>query len=316
MRRFNHIDVETVDAAASILAEYDGKAKLIAGGTDLLDTLKNEVVPDYPEVLINLKTISGLNQINEEGNLLRIGALATLAEVAENATVKSKYSSLAQAAYSVGSPQLRNVGTIAGNLCQEVRCWYYRAANNYFYCFRKGGTLCNAVAGDSRYNAILGGQVCFAVCPSDTAIALEALNATVVTNKRQIPIEDFFVVLGNILGKDEIVTEVQVPTPESGIKQSFIKYSIRKTFDFAISSVSTAIKLDGNTVSDARIVLGAAAPIPYRALDAEAALKGNSINESTAEAASSAAVKDATPLLNNAYLIQITKSLVKRAIVT
>lgn len=314
MKKFTLINASTVDGAVSSLREHEGVAKVIAGGTDLLGALKDKINPAYPEVLVNVKSIPGLDYIKEEAGVLKIGALALLEDIALNTTVRNKYGALAQAALAVGTPQLRNMGSIAGNLCQETRCWYYRMPNNYFFCFRKGGALCYAVPGDNRYNAILGGAVCFAVCPSDTAIPLVALNATIVTNKRSIPIDDFFEVLGNVLGDDEIVTEVQVPEPKSGTKQTFLKYSLRKAIDFAISSVATAITIEGGTVTEARIVLGGVAPTPYRANDAENALKGSAITESVAEAASSAAVKDAMPLSKNAYLIPITKALVKRAI--
>ncbi|MHA2068276.1 MAG: FAD binding domain-containing protein, partial [Candidatus Thorarchaeota archaeon] len=293
---------------------YGKRAKVIAGGTDLLTAMKDEIHPIYPEVLVDIKTTPRMYYIQEEAGALNIGALTTLSTIAKSFLVKDKYAALAQAAYAVGSPQRRNMGTIGGNLCQEVRCWYYRAPSNYFYCLRKGGMVCPAVPGDNRYNAILGATICFAVCPSDIAIALGALNAAIVTNKRSIPILDFFFELGNVLGNDEIVTEIQVPEPQSGTKQAFLKFRIRKTIDFAISSVATAITVEAGTVVDARIILGAVAPMPYRATDAEDALKGKAISESVAEGAGVAAVKDAKPISKNAYLIPITKALVKRAI--
>jgi len=314
LKNFEHYNAGTVDEAVSLLGKYGEKAKIIAGGTDLVTVMKDEILPEYPEALVNIKTIPELDYIKEEAGVLKIGALALLVDIADNTTVKTKYAALAQAADAVGTPELRNMSTIGGNLCQDVRCWYYRTLNNYFNCFRKGGALCSAVPGDNRYNAILGGAACFAVCPSDTAIALGALDATIVTNKRNIPIDDFYRVLGNALEGDEIVTEVQVPEPKSGTKQVFLKFRIRKTIDFAISSVATAITVEGGMVADARIVLGAVAPMPYRASDAEDALKGNAISESVAETAGDAAVKDAMPLSKNAYIIQITKTLVKRAI--
>lgn len=312
--KFEHFDPKTIDEAASLLGDYNGKAKIIAGGTDLVGSLRTRVLPDYPEAVVNIKKIPGLSYIKEEAGTLKIGALTTLTEIAESSVVKDKYASLAEAALAVGSLQLRNLGTIGGNLCQDVRCWYYTSPRNRFLCFRKGGALCYAVPGDNRYNAILGGAVCFAVCPSDIAIPLGALNATVVTNKRSIPILDFFEVLGNVLGDDEIVTEVQVPEPEAGTKQAFLKFRLRKSIDFAIASAATAITVEAGSVTEARIVLGAVAPVPYRATDAEDALKGEAITESVAEAAGAAAVKDAVPLSKNAYIVQIAKTLVKRAI--
>ncbi len=313
--KFEHFNPKTTDEATSILGNYKGKAKIIAGGTALVGSLRTRVFPDYPEALVNIKTIPGLSYIKEEAGTLKIGALTTLSEIAESSVVKDKYASLAEAAHAVGGPQLRNMGTIAGNLCQNVRCWYYMNPRNRFFCFRKGGNLCYAVAGENKYHAILGGAVCFAVCPSDTAIPLGALDATIVTNKKSIPILDFFnVVPGNVLESDEIITEIQVPEPKAGTKQTFLKFRIRKAIDFAISSVATAITVESGSVTDARIVLGAVAPVPYRATDAEDALKGKAISESLAQTAGAAAVTKAFPLSQNAYIVQIAKTLVKRAI--
>ncbi len=239
MKKFTHVKAATIEEAILALGNYGKRAKVIAGGTDLLTAMKDEIHPIYPEVLVDIKTIPRMYYIHEEAGALNIGALTTLSTIAKSFLVKDKYAALAQAAYAVGSPQRRNMGTIGGNLCQEVRCWYYRQPKNYFYCLRKGAVLCQAVPGDNRYCAILGSTTCFAVCPSDTAIALGALNATVVTNKRSIPILDFFKELENALEDDEIVTEVQVPEPKSGTKQVFLKFRTRKTIDFAISSVAT-----------------------------------------------------------------------------
>jgi xanthine dehydrogenase YagS FAD-binding subunit len=312
MNNFTHINAKTVAEAASALGS--GKAAVIAGGTDLLTTLKDFINPTQPETLVNIKTIPGLDYIKEEGGMLKIGALTRLADIAESAVVQAKWPSLATAAHKVGTPQLRNAGTIGGNLCQECRCWYYRGANNYFFCFKKGGTICLAVPGDNTYNAILGGQVCFAVCPSDTAIPLSALNASIVTNKGTKPIADLFVVLGDTLAKDEIITEIQVPAPAAGTKQSFLKFSHRKSWDFAVASAAVAITVAGGTVSDCRIVLGGVSPIPYRATDAEAALKGKAIDDASATAAGAGAVAKAMALPKNKWLIQETKTIVKRAI--
>jgi xanthine dehydrogenase YagS FAD-binding subunit len=316
MKRFVHINATTVEEATSILAEYDGRAKVLSGGTDLIGMMKDEATSDYPEVLVNVKTIPGLADIVEEGGMLKVGALTPLAKIVGDNTVKTKYTALAEAAEAVADPTVRNMGTLGGNLCQEVRCWYFRMPKNYFYCFRKGGTLCEAVPGDNRYNAIIGGSICFAVCPSDTAIALSALDATIVTSKRSLAIGDFYQVLGTALDDDEMVTEVQIPAPESGTKQKFLKFRIRKAIDFAIVSVATAITVEGGIVTDARIVLGAVSPVPYRATDAEDALKGTAISESSAEEAAANAVKDTIPLPNNAYKVAIAETMVKDAILS
>lgn len=317
MREFIHRNAKTVAEASKILAEYKGKAALIAGGTDILSVIKSELYPDFPEALVNLKTIPGLSYIKEENNVLKIGTLTTLEDIQDNATVKSGYPILAASARSVAAAILRSMGTIGGNLCQRVRCWYFRYPNEMggtFSCFRKGGTLCYAVAGDNRWHAILEGQICFATCPGDTAFALSALSATVVTNKRSIPFDDFYVVLGTALAPDEIVTEIQVPKPAAGVKQYYYKQRFRRAIDWALVSVASAITVTGGTVSAARITLGGVSPMPYRAKPAEDAIKGQAINEALATRAGEAAVAAAIPMTLNAYKVQIAKTLIKRAI--
>jgi len=311
MKKVTHVNATTIQEAVAALGPT---AAVVAGGTDIFGALKGMILPAPPEKLVNLKTIPGINYIKEEGGVLKIGAMAKLTDIYESTVVQSKWPSLGEAAHRVASPTLRNMGTIGGNLCQKVRCWYYRAEHNAFACLRKGGDTCFGVAGDNRYLAILGGQLCFAVCPSDTAIALAALDATLVTTQRSILMKDFFIVLGNVLKDNEIVTEVQVPTPKAGTKQVFIKFAERKSIDFSISSVAVAITVAGGTVSDARIVLGGVAPVPYRATTAEDLLKGKAIDATTAEAAGAEAVKRAIPQSKNRYKVQITKTLVKRAI--
>jgi len=317
MKRFAYKNAKTIADAVSVLKS--GNASILAGGTDILNLLKIGALTSPPETLVNIKSIPGLDSISEDSQGLKIGAVAKLSSIADSELVKAKYPVLAKAAGSVASPPLREMGTIAGNLCQEVQCWYFRRSfltGTFFDCFRKGGRKCFAVTGDNRYHAILGGKVCFAVCPSDTAVALAALDATIVTNQRSIPIGELFDVLGNVLNDDEIITEIQVPVPKSQTKQTFIKFALRPTIDFAIVSVATAVTTEAGKVSDARIVLGAVAPVPYRATEAEDVLKGEAISESVAEAAAAAAVKDAVPLSNNKYKVQIARTLVKRAILT
>ena len=315
MKRFAYRNTTTIADAVSLLKA--GDAAILAGGTDILNLLKIGALTNPPATLVNIKNIPGLDSISEDAHGLKIGAAARLSNIVSSEVVKSKYSVLAEAAESVASPPLREMGTIAGNLCQEVQCWYFRRSflsGTFFDCLRKGGNQCYAVTGDNRYHAILGAKQCFAVCPSDTAVALTALDATIVTSQRSIPIGDFFQVLGDVLNKDEIVTEIRAPAPESGTKQVFIKFALRPAIDFAIVSVAAAITTRLGKISDARIVLGAVAPVPYRATGAEDALKGKAISESVAETAADAAVKDAVPLSNNKYKVQIARTLVKRAV--
>lgn len=311
MRQFSHMNATTVADAAA--AKAAGGA-IIAGGTDLLTMEKDFVLSTSADTMVNIKTIPDMNAIADDGGL-KIGALATLTDIAESSVVKSNWASLAEAALKVGTPQLRNQGTIGGNLCQECRCWYYRAHNNFFNCFRKGGTLCFATVGNNRFNAILGGQVCFAVCPSDTAIALTALGATFSSNSRSsAPIEDLFVVLGTSLADDEVVTEIQVPTPASGTVQAFKKYAIRKSWDFAVASASVSVTISGGNVSDCKIALGGVAPMPWRATAAEDELKDGPLNDSTAAAAAAKATEGSLILSDNAWIEPIAQAMVRRAL--
>ncbi len=320
MKRFEHVNARTIEEAASLLAKYKGEARVHAGGTDLIGTLKDDLFPTYPKAIINLKTIPGLDYIREEKGTLKISALATLSDIGESAIVKEKWSLLTDAALSVATKPIRNCGTLGGNLCQEVRCWYFRAPKSIgrvFHCLRKkGGSSCFAVRGDNRFNCILNGKRCFAVCPSDTAIALAALDATIVTNQRSIPVNEFYRTLGVALGEDEIVTEIQVPAPAKDVKQTWIKFRQRNSLEFATVSVASLISVKDSTVSDARIVLGAVSPVPYRATKAEDAIRGHAITEELATLAGEVSVADAKPLSHNAYKIQITKTLVKRALLT
>ena len=290
-----------------------GKATIIAGGTDLIGTLKDNILPTYPTALVNVKTIPGLDYIKEEGGMLKIGATTRLADIAANPTVNQKYTALAQAASRVATPHVRDMGTIAGNIAQLHRCWYFRKPENRFACIRKGGTTCFAMMGDNRYHSIFGVvNKCIAVHPSDTAPALIALDAKIVTNKRTIDAENFFDVkipVSTVLAADEIIAEIRVPSLPAGAKSAFLKFAIRKSIDFPI--VNCAVRVGGGAP---RVCLNAVGPKPYRAVKAEAALAGKSITEATAEAAGAAAVEDAKPLAATKYKVQIARTLVKRAL--
>jgi xanthine dehydrogenase YagS FAD-binding subunit len=186
--------------------------------------MKFMVLPEYPQTVINLKTIPNLDYIKEEGGMLKLGPLTTLEEIARSDTVKGKYAALAEAAAKTASPHIREMGTIAGNICQLNRCWYFRKAENRFNCIRKGGPLCFALPGENRYHSIFGlVKACAAVNPSDTAPALVALNAKIVTTKRTIDAEKFWDVAvpgSTVLAQDELVKEIQVPTPAAGVKSA------------------------------------------------------------------------------------------------
>jgi xanthine dehydrogenase YagS FAD-binding subunit len=312
-KKFAHVNARTIDEAASLLRT--GKAAALAGGTDLLGAMRFEILPTYPETVVNLKSIPGLDYIKEEAGMLKIGALTRLEDIVGNDVVKTKYSALAEAAHRTASPHIREMGTLAGNICQMTRCWYFRLPDNRFNCFRKGGTKCYAIDGDNRYHSIFGPvKSCFAVNASDTAPALVALNAKIKTNKRLIEAETFWdlnIPGSTVLAADEIVTEIQVPAPAPGVKTSFIKFAIRKSIDFPI--VNCAAAVGGGNV---RICLNAVFNKPYRAKSAEEAIKGKPINESNAEAAGTAAVASAMVLPGdrNKWKVQIAKTMVKRCI--
>ena len=320
MKTFAHFNASTVDEAISLLRRYNGKASLIAGGTDLLGKMKDRILPGYPEALINLKTIAGLNAIEEKDGLLKIGPLAILEDIAHHPVVQTRYRALAEAARRTASPHLREMGTIGGNICQDIRCWYYRNPENRFPCLRKGGGRCYALEGDTRYHSIFGGSVeegCIAVHPSDTAPALIALDARIKTSKRTLRAEDFFQVevsKTTVLDADEIVTEIQMPVPADGSRSAFLKFALRKSIDFPIVNCAVMLTSSGNNVEAARICLNAVYVKPYRAVKAEEAIIGRGIDESSAEAAGSAAVSEAKPLKDNAYMVQVAKILAKRAI--
>jgi xanthine dehydrogenase YagS FAD-binding subunit len=321
MKSFKHIDAKSINEVCKLLKTYEGRAKLNAGGTDLLGMLKDRVLPEYPDAVINVKTIPGLDYIKEDRNGLKIGSLTTLSMIAGSSIVKQNYKALAEATAAVATLQIRNVATLGGNLCQEVRCWYYRYPEEIggrMLCLRKGKGPCLAVSGDNRYHAIIGGKGCFAICPSDTAIALTALDAKLkiagTTGRRTVPVRDFFNPLGTILQKDEMLTEIQVPRLPDRARQTFLKLTVRTPVDFALVSVSSVIALDRGICREARIALGAVAPTPVRAAKAEEILAGRAVDPETASEAAEAALAGAKPLSMNAYKIEQAKILVRRAI--
>lgn len=323
MKSFKHFNARSVDEALSLLRDYQGRAKLIAGGTDLLGSLKDDILPDYPEALINIKTIPGLDYIQENGEGLKIGPSAKLTEMARSPVIKKKYPVLSEAAESVATPEIRNMATLGGNLCQDTRCWYYRYPHEMggrILCYRKGNGPCHAVKGDNRYHAIMGAKVCFAVCPSDMAVALTALDGRLriagPEGERDVPIKDYYNVLGSVLQPDEVLIEIHVPQLPIPAKQNFIKFTLRKPVDFAIVNVASVILMQDGVCKDARLALGAVAPSPLRAKDAEEAIKGKTIDATTAERAAIAAVAGAKPMSMNAYKIEITKALVKKALLS
>ncbi|WP_162610909.1 FAD binding domain-containing protein [Gordonibacter sp. An230] len=308
MRHFKHMQASSANEAASVIGK--GNALVMAGGTDLLGTLKDEILPTYPETVVDLKAIPGMDGISEDGDDVVIGALAKLADVAESETVRANCSALAEACARAASPTIRHMGTIGGNVCQMHRCWYFRVPDDRFHCRRKGGDYCPARIGDNRYHSIFGDQDgCFASSSHDTAPALVALGAVVKTTKREVPAEEFFKANGvrsNVLEDGEVVTEIRVPKAQ---KSAFQKFALRKSIDFPVANCAAARLADGSV----RVALGGVYPAPVRSASAEAEVVGG-IGESSAAKAGDAAVVDCRPLSNNEYKVEIARTLVKRTL--
>jgi len=323
MKSFENIDVKSVKEAVNLLQKFQQQKKtaaVVGGGSEYLQLMKDHVVePDY---LINLKTIPGLDYIKEERGAFRIGALTKLADIEMHPTIHEKLLILSSAAGEAASPQIRNAGTIAGNLCQRPFCWYFRSAN--FTCLRKGGQVCYTVTGDSRFHAILGAGPSYIVHPSDTAPALVALGAQIKiagpAGEKTIPLEKFFLLPSvdykreNILTAGEIVTEIIVPAPKSGSKGFYHKVRERLAWDHAIVAVATVVESSAGVVSNAHVVMGGVAPIPWRAAKAEEFLRGKKLDEARARQAGEIALEGAKPLKDNSYKVKIAQDLIQRGL--
>lgn len=315
MKPFQYVDASNVGHAAEL-----GKARgrLKAGGIDLVDLLKTRV--ETPEVVVNLLRLSDLKGIRAEADGLRIGALATLAEIASHDGVRKRFAALAQACENAATPQVRNVATIAGNLCQRPRCWYFRSAD--FRCLKKGGASCFAHSGDNRYHAIFETHPCPIVHPSNAAPALLALGAVVRTRGeagvRELTIDKFFVRPSENIASEtalhagEVITDIFLPGQAR--PSAYREIRQKESFDYALASCAVAGRFEGTAVREIRVVLGAVAPVP-RIVDAVAALlRGKSLTRELAAEAGALAVKDATPLSQNAYKVQMARVAVTRAL--
>jgi xanthine dehydrogenase YagS FAD-binding subunit len=315
LTNFSYIRAASLSEAIQNLAAEG--ARLHAGGTDLLGCLRDDVFT--AEKIVSIGRLDELRRVraNAAGGL-RIGSLVTIAQLAAQPQVKEKYPGLAQAAADVASPQLRNQGTIGGNLCQKPRCWYYRGE---FHCLRKGGDTCYALEGQNEYHCIFGRDLCCIVHPSDTAPALVALDATVrvrgPAGERDIRAADFHVLPAvdvhreTVLGRGEIVTEILLPPPPRGLRSSYRKVRARRAWDFALAGVALALRFEGKRVMDGRVVLGGAAPVPWRSRPAEEAIAGRELDDDTIAAAAAACVRDAQPLEHNGYKIPLFEGLLE-----
>lgn len=329
MKAFEWVSPASVEEAVGLLKsaptsrDMDEAARPLAGGQDLLTTMKDYLT--RPVRVVNLKGIRGLDSIEGDGKKgLRVGALVTLAQLEEHAAVRRDFPGLAEAAHSVATQQIRNLGTVGGNLCQRPRCWYYRLEEAV--CIKKGGSECFAATGENKYNAILGGGPSWIVHPSDLAPMLVALGASVnvagVDGRRTIPLEKFFTLPNegsvrreNVLKNDEIITEVVVPASGFAARSTYWKFKERESLDFALSAVAAAVELGaGGRVRQARLVLGGVAPVPWRVPKAEEFLKGKALDAESLAGAARLALEGAEPLSKNAYKVPLTQTLVRRAL--
>jgi xanthine dehydrogenase YagS FAD-binding subunit len=327
MKAFEWANPASVNEAVKMLTatspgDIDEAPRPIAGGQDLLTTMKDYT--SRPARLVNLKSIRGLNKITLNARGLTIGALVTLTELEEHAGVRKSFPGLAEAAHSIATPQIRNLGTVGGNLCQRPRCWYFRLEE--VVCLKKGGSECYAASGENKYNAIIAGGPSYIVHPSDLAPMLLALGATVTVmgaaGKRVIPLDKFFTLPSegnirreNVLKNEEIVTEIYVPASPLAARSTYLKFKERESLDFALASAAVAVQMAANgTVKDARIVLGGVAPVPWRVPAAEKFLVGKELKPDVLAEAGKIALADARPLEKNAYKVPLAQTLVRRAL--
>jgi xanthine dehydrogenase YagS FAD-binding subunit len=308
--------------AATDIGDIDEAPRPIAGGQDLLTTMKDYT--SRPARLVNLKHIRGLDRLTLNARGLTIGALVTLSELEEHAGVRKSFPGLSEAAHSIATPQIRNLGTVGGNLCQRPRCWYFRLEE--VNCLKKGGSECYAASGENKYNAIIAGGPSYIVHPSDLAPMLLALGARVTVRgsagQRVIPIEKFFTLPSegnirreNVLANDEIITEIFVPASTFAARSTYLKFKERESLDFALASVAAAVKVGADRkVQDVRIVLGGVAPIPWRVPAAEKFLIGKQLSADVLSEVGKIALAEAKPLEKNAYKVPLTQTLVRRAL--
>jgi xanthine dehydrogenase YagS FAD-binding subunit len=327
MKSFELYEPTTVSEAVGILAKFGKKARPLAGGSDLVagvmkDWVSGDGMP-VPDALVDITTIPQLKGIKVDAQGATIGANTTLAEITESTELTEQFPLLTKAAASVASPLIRNFGTLGGNINQRPRCWFFRGKD--FNCFKKGGDFCYSVNGDNRYHAIIGGESCYIVHPSDTATALLALNAQAKIagpdGERTVPFDDYFagpradILRENILKPEEILLEVFIPAPAAGTRQVWSKLKNREVYDFAIVAVAAAFQVENGVWTDGRVTLGGVSPVPYRATPIENQLRGKNIQSAIKQAA--AAIRTvARPMSMNAYKVDIAQTMVERTILS
>ena len=318
MKPFVLVRPTSLPEAARLSAASDAEIK--AGGVDLVDRMKEGI--DSPKTVVSIVEIAGHDRI-EPGPPARLGALATLARIADDAGLRKAYPALADAAAGAATPQIRHMATLGGNLCQRPRCWYYRLEE--FDCRKKGGNDCFARDGENRFHAVFDTDLtCCCVHPSATGTALLAYGATldVVGPKgtRQLPIDRFFhrpvkdPTRENTLEAGEIVQAVAIPAPAEGARSAYRKLKEKESFDWPLVETCVAFTLSGGTVRGARVVFGSVAPTPWRSKAAEAVLEGGAPSDALARKAAEAAIAEARPLSQNAYKITLAKVELERAL--
>ena len=315
----NARDARHATTLAKQVAADGRRASFAGGGSDLLALVKDQIVT--PDVIIHLTTIKGADRVDRSAAGLSIGGLITLDTLSRDQTVRDQYTVLAEAAGAVATPQIRNVGTLAGNVCQRPWCWYYR---NGFPCYKAGGNRCFSVAGENEFHAIFGGGPSYIVHPSDTAPALMALGATFSISgpggDRRLTAPEFFTsprqnaAKENALAGDEVLMAVQIPAARPGVRSTYKKLMDREAWTHAIVSAAVVLEMDRDVVRAARVVLGGVAPIPWRLPAVERVLTGQKITEAVLREAGEVAVAGARPLSQNAYKVPLTRNLVRRTI--
>ena len=318
MKAFAYVNAANQKEAVAALGPERGKFLPLAGGMDLIALMKDHILE--PERIVNIKNLDRTIRKSADGGLT-IGAAVTLSELVAHADAARMYPALVEAAAEVGTPQIRNAGTVGGNLNQRPRCWYFR--NEEFHCLKKGGSRCFAVDGENQYHAILGGGPCHIVHPSSLAVPAIALNARFrivgPAGERDVAAGEFYQLPDrnlfgeSVLAPNELVTHMALPAPGS-IRSATYEVRFKQSHDWPLAMASVALSMDGRTIRAARVVLGAVAPVPWRSEPAEAALAGKAVSEAVAMAAADAAVTGVKPMSQNAYKVQIARTAVKRAI--
>jgi len=326
MKGFDLHEPTSVSQAVGLLDQLGTAGKVLAGGSDLVggvlkDWVTGKGMP-LPSGLVDITMIPELNGIKPAGSGISIGAATTLTDIIESADIQKSLPLLSEAAKTIASPLIRNFGTLGGNINQRPRCWFFRGED--FNCYKKGGDFCYSVTGDNTYHAIIGGELCYIVHPSDTATALLALNASAKvagpSGVRDIAFDNYFhgpredVLTETVLKPNELMTEVSVPTPAAGTRMAWTKLKDRQVYDFAVVSVAVAFTVDdAGKWTDGRVVLGGVAPVPYRATVIETALKGQDV-KATAKAAAAQIRTVARPMSLNSYKVDIAQNLIERTL--